>query len=82
MPGKPCCRHGQSKISAYVVGVNRVGNDAQGLQYNGDSMVVDPMGEIQYQSAGKEDVFTCTLDKEKLGSPGKISFLERPRIIL
>ena len=50
----------------YTIGVNRVGKDAKGLQYNGDSMVVDPMGEIQHLSTGKEEVFTCELDKERL----------------
>jgi omega-amidase len=30
----------------YVAGVNRVGNDGNGLQYLGDSMIIDPKGEI------------------------------------
>jgi len=51
---------------AYVIGVNRVGKDAKSLNYSGDSMVVDAMGEILYQSTGKEESFTCTLEKEKL----------------
>lgn len=51
---------------AYVVGVNRVGKDAKNLNYSGDSMIVDPMGEIMHQSTAKEDSFTCILDKEKL----------------
>jgi omega-amidase len=50
----------------YVVGVNRVGDDDNGMHYSGDSMVVDPMGEILYSMADKEDVFTITLQKEKL----------------
>ncbi|MFI5154655.1 MAG: nitrilase family protein [Chitinophagales bacterium] len=50
----------------YTVGVNRVGKDAKGLQYNGDSMAVDPMGEVLYQTVAKEEVFTCELDSEKL----------------
>ncbi len=50
----------------YVVGVNRVGDDGNGLHYSGDSMVVDPLGEILYSTAGKEEVFTITLHKEKL----------------
>ena len=51
---------------AYVVGVNRVGKDAMDLNYSGDSMIVDPMGEIIKQSTGKEESITCELDKEKL----------------
>lgn len=31
---------------AYVVGVNRVGTDAAGLTYSGDSIAVDPRGRI------------------------------------
>jgi predicted amidohydrolase len=53
---------------AYVIGVNRVGKDAKNLNYSGDSMAVDGMGEIIYQSTGKEESFTCVLDKEKLNA--------------
>ena len=31
---------------AYVVGVNRIGADANGLNYSGDSMLVDPRGQL------------------------------------
>ncbi|WP_017348003.1 amidohydrolase [Pantoea sp. A4] len=31
---------------AYVAGVNRVGSDAKGLEYSGDSQVISPLGEI------------------------------------
>ena len=31
---------------AYVVGVNRVGKDANGYKYTGQSMVIDPLGKI------------------------------------
>jgi omega-amidase len=50
----------------YVVGVNRVGNDGNNIYYSGDSMVVDPMGEILYTKAHEEDIFTVTLQREKL----------------
>lgn len=50
----------------YVVGVNRVGNDGNNIYHSGDSMVVDPMGEILYTKAHEEDIFTVTLQKEKL----------------
>lgn len=50
----------------YVVGVNRVGNDGNNIYHSGDSMVVDPMGEILYTKAHDEDIFTVTLQKEKL----------------
>lgn len=50
----------------YVIGVNRVGNDGKEIYYSGDSMVVDPMGEVLYQKSHEEDIFTITLQKEKL----------------
>lgn len=50
----------------YVLGVNRVGDDGNGLHYSGDSMVIDPLGEVLYSKAEQEDAFTITLQKEKL----------------
>ena len=52
----------------YVVGVNRVGNDGNNFYYSGDSMIVDPMGEVLYYMKDEEDVFTLTLDKSHLDS--------------
>ncbi|HYF32455.1 MAG TPA: amidohydrolase [Chitinophagaceae bacterium] len=50
----------------YVIGVNRVGSDGNGIQYSGDSMIIDPLGEILYQKSNEEDVCTFTLSKEQL----------------
>jgi predicted amidohydrolase len=50
----------------YTVGVNRVGKDGNEIYHNGNSMVVDPMGEVLYQKQNEEDIFTITLQKEKL----------------
>ncbi len=50
----------------YVVGVNRVGSDGNDIYHSGDSMVVDPLGAIQYQKSHEEDVFTCSLSREVL----------------
>lgn len=50
----------------YAIGVNRVGKDGNDIYHSGDSMVVDPMGEVLYQKAHDEDVFTITLPFEKL----------------
>jgi len=50
----------------YVVGVNRVGNDGNNIYHSGDSMVIDPMGEVLYAKAHEEDIFTAMLHKEKL----------------
>lgn len=50
----------------YVIGVNRVGNDGNGIYHSGDSLVVDPMGDTLYHKKDEEDVFTITLNKEHL----------------
>jgi omega-amidase len=50
----------------YVVGVNRVGNDGNGIYHSGESMIVDPLGEILYQKTDDEDVFTFVLQRDKL----------------
>ena len=49
-----------------MVGVNRVGNDGNNIYHSGDSMVVDPMGEILYTTAHSEEINTVQLDKTKL----------------
>ena len=50
----------------YVIGVNRVGKDGNGLSYSGDSLVIDPLGQVLYHLADNEDVNTVVLEKEKL----------------
>lgn len=50
----------------YVVGVNRVGTDGNNVYHSGNSLVIDPLGEVLYHMADEEDVFSITLDKEKL----------------
>lgn len=50
----------------YVIGVNRVGKDGNDIYYSGDSMIVDPLGEVLYQKADEEDVYTFTLHKHNL----------------
>jgi predicted amidohydrolase len=49
-----------------VIGVNRVGNDGNEIYYSGNSLVIDPLGEVLYHMADDEDIFTITLEKEKL----------------
>ncbi|MEO0444426.1 MAG: amidohydrolase [Pseudomonadota bacterium] len=50
---------------AYVVGVNRVGVDGNHLQYSGDSMLIDPLGEALIDEPGKW-VKTATLSHDQL----------------
>ena len=50
----------------YVIGVNRVGNDGNGINHSGDSMIVDPLGAVVYHKAKEEEVFTMELEKNKV----------------
>jgi predicted amidohydrolase len=50
----------------YVIGVNRVGKDGSGIYHSGDSMVIDPLGEVLYHKKDEEDIFTITLEKQNL----------------
>lgn len=51
---------------SYVIGLNRVGNDGNNIYHSGDSMIVDPLGEVLYHKAHDEEVHTHTLAKERL----------------
>lgn len=50
----------------YVIGVNRVGNDGNNIYHSGDSMIIDPLGEILYHKEHDEEVFTIELSKNHL----------------
>jgi predicted amidohydrolase len=46
---------------AYVIGVNRVGSGGKQI-YVGDSMIVDPMGEVLASAAGGDAMLLCDVD--------------------
>jgi omega-amidase len=50
----------------YVIGVNRVGNDGNDIYHSGNTLVIDPLGQVLYHMADEEDINTITLSKEKL----------------
>jgi predicted amidohydrolase len=50
----------------YVIGVNRTGDDGNKIHYTGESMAIDPMGEILYHKKDEDDVFTVTLYRSHL----------------
>ncbi len=50
----------------FVIGVNRVGTDGNGLLHNGDSLVISPLGETIYHKAVEEDIYTVTLEKAEV----------------
>jgi predicted amidohydrolase len=51
---------------SYVIGLNRVGEDGNGIYHSGDSMVIDAMGVILYHKAHDAEVYTITLEKQPL----------------
>ena len=52
---------------SYVIGVNRIGEDANGLNYTGDSSCYDPLGNIYYHLEN-ESIFTTTLSEFALNT--------------
>ena len=61
----------------YVVGVNRVGDDGNKIYHSGNSMIIDPLGQVLYHNADEEEIFTLALDKEKLNEVrSKFPFLK------
>lgn len=61
----------------YVIGVNRVGEDGNGIYHSGNSMLVDAMGEVLYEKEHEEEIHTTVLSKEMLdGIRHKLPFLK------
>jgi predicted amidohydrolase len=50
----------------YVIGVNRVGEDGNGIAHAGDSMAIDGLGATICHIPGEESIQTITLQKEPL----------------
>jgi len=50
----------------YVVGVNRVGVDGHEIDHSGDSMVIDPLGEILFTQTKDPCIHTANLRKDRL----------------
>jgi len=50
----------------YVIGVNRVGTDGNGLAYSGDSTIIDPIGNTLFTIHKEPALRTATLSKEIL----------------
>ena len=62
---------------SFVIGVNRVGKDGNDFYHSGETMIVDAMGEVLYTKAHEEDIFTITLEKNKLEEVrNKLPFLK------
>lgn len=62
---------------AFVIGLNRVGEDGNGVQHSGDSAIIDPLGEVISVSAGVESILEAILRKDDLiRIRGKFPFLQ------
>ncbi|WP_333694071.1 amidohydrolase [Flavobacterium sp.] len=60
-----------------VIGVNRVGNDSNGLQYTGHSQVIDELGNCILEPQKEEGHFTVTMSLQKIHETReKLNFLK------
>ena len=67
---------------AYVVGVNRVGSGG-GLDYSGDSAIIDPLGEVLATGAGGETILFADLDPDaRRNDPRPLPLPPRPPLIV
>lgn len=51
---------------SYVIGVNRIGFDANNIEFNGQSTLIDFQGNTIYSAGDAESVNTITISKEDL----------------
>lgn len=51
---------------AYVAGVNRIGEDGNGIYHSGHSALIDPMGEVLWEVSHSEACYTITLKADSL----------------
>src|SRR6185437_5224078 len=63
---KPLLRARAIENQCFVAGVNRAGKDGKQISYNGGSTIIGPLGEIIYEKNAEEDIYTYTLEKEKI----------------
>jgi predicted amidohydrolase len=52
--------------SCYCIGLNRIGIDGQGIDYNGHSALINPKGEVLFYSENDETIQQVQLDREEL----------------
>lgn len=50
----------------YVLAVNRTGADGNGVNHSGDSMIINPMGEILYCSNKPTEIITQTISLDEV----------------
>jgi len=69
-PWKALLRARAIENLCYVVGVNRVGTDGNGLHYSGDSAAIDFLGHPLSEAADEEVVSTMLFTSPFAGGPG------------
>ena len=67
-PWKTLLRARAIENLCYVVGVNRVGTDGNGLHYSGDSAAIDFLGHALSEATDEEVVSTTTLQAAELAA--------------
>ncbi len=77
MPWKALLKARAIENMCYVAGLNRVGDDGNGVSHSGDSGVYDELGnEVEMLTSFKEEVVTIELDRQKmLDSRQRFQFL-------
>ncbi|MEP7257940.1 MAG: amidohydrolase [Flavitalea sp.] len=61
----------------YVAGVNRTGTDGNDFYYSGDSMIIDPMGEVLKTVSHEESIISMDLNRSTLEQVrNKLPFLK------
>lgn len=50
----------------YVVGVNRIGEDGNGVNYTGDSCIIDPQGEVLLDLGAEDMIGSADLSADRL----------------
>jgi omega-amidase len=52
---------------SYVIGVNRIGKDGEGITYSGDTVIIDPKGRIiQKAKDYQEEIISADLSLNEL----------------
>jgi predicted amidohydrolase len=53
---------------SFVIGVNRIGYDGNGVYFNGNSLIINPLGEVIFDAGSKPVTKTVVLEKDILNS--------------
>ncbi len=62
---------------SYVIGVNRIGTDPNGIQYSGQSQLIDPLGNILVAAHNDAGLLTHQLQKQTIiNARQRFGFLE------